>query len=327
MHVDRDIFKNAQDAIMITDASGKVSEINPSALKLIKKRQEKIIGQKLDQFFDGDFNKKKGEVELRKQNITLQYTRSEASNKQGFLYFFRDITDLKEEMMRREHFLGIAGHELKNPLATIKALNHVLLSQKAVRENELLTEYVKKINNKTDTLTKLIVELLDITKIKQKTLQLNPEVVSFNSLLSEVCEDFGHVNTTHEVIINNKTDENMFIDKSRIEQVIINLLKNAAKYSPDQNKIFINVKKTKKYLVCEVIDFGVGIPADQIDKVFNLYYRIPGRERTFDGLGVGLFIAYQIVRAHGGKMKIKSQLDHGSQLIFSLPFKPVFKNA
>ncbi len=319
MHVDRDIFKNSLDAIIIPEASGVIREINPAAGLLLRKRRSKVVGTRLEKYFDGDLSKKRGEVCLKGTEIILEYTKAQGTDKGVLLYFFRDITDLKQEIMRREHFLGIAGHELKNPLATIKALNHMLLHQKKVQKDNVLKEQIEKINSKTDTLTKLIMELLDVTKIKHKRLDLNLEKISFNEVLAEVVEDFHRINGSHKVEVHNKTNIKLKIDRMRIEQVLINFLKNAAKYSPDSDIIFLNIEKTKKYLVCEIIDFGIGIPQDQIEKVFNLYYSLPGREKTPEGLGVGLYIAREIIKAHGGKIKVKSEPGRGSQFIFYLP--------
>lgn len=319
MHVDRDVFKSALDAIIILDSRGLITEINPSAVKLFKKGKAKIVGRALSEFIDGNLQKNRGEVSPKGRGETLQYTKVRSTGKRGILYFFRDISDLKLEMQRREHFLSIAGHELKSPLATIKAINYLMLRRSSIQKDDFLKEQIQKVNSKADTLIRLIAELLDITKIRHKRLELTLEKVSFNKILKSVIDDFEKINKTHRVEVHNKTNVSLKLDKARIEQVILNLLKNAAKYSPGKDAIFINVEKSKKYLKCEIIDFGLGIPPEQIGKIFNLYYRLPGRERTFDGLGVGLFIASEIVKAHGGKMKVKSALNRGSQFIFYLP--------
>lgn len=327
MHVDRDIFKNALDAIIITEASsGVIREINPSALKLLHKRKIKTIGTNIQNYFDGNLNKNRGEVVLKKSDTVLQYNNTPSSTKGTHIYFFRDITDIKQEMLRREHFLGIAGHELKNPIAAIKALHQLLLMQKTVKEEPKIKELIQKAEIKTNTLLKLITELLDVTKIKHKRLDLNLEDVSFNKIIKEVVDDFHRINSTHKVEITNDTDIKIKVDKIRIEQVLINLLKNGAKYSPESGMVFINVEKTKRWLVCEVIDFGIGMPTEEISKVFNLYYRLPGREKTIEGLGVGLYIAYQIIKAHGGKMRVKSAPGRGSQFIFYLPLISKIRN-
>ncbi len=333
MHVDRDIFKNALDAIIIVNNAGSVLEVNPTAINLIKKRKGKITGQPLITFFDGDLTKERGEVMLKNDDakaidkeIILEYTKAEGTDKDKYLYFFRDISEFKLEIKRREHFLGIAGHELKNPLAAIKALDQMLLRSKKIKGDEFLETQLKKIDSKADTLTKLIKELLDITKIKHDTLGLNIKRVRFNSILDDVVEDFTRTETAHKVVVHNPTDVYINADPERIAQVIINLLKNGAKYSPNSDMLFVNVEKRKKYLICEVIDFGIGIPANELGNIFKLYYRLPDREYSFAGLGVGLYIAREIIKAHGGKMKVKSELGYGSQFNFYLPLKQKIKN-
>jgi K+-sensing histidine kinase KdpD len=326
MHSDRDIFQNALDAIIILDASGAIKDVNPSALDLLHKRRRKVVGLRLENFFYGNLTKKRGEVSLKRSKETvLEYTKAKSSDGTSLLYFFRDISDLKQEILRREHFLGIAGHELKNPLAAIKALNHMLLYQKKVQKDEFLKEHIKKVNVKTDVLTKLIMDLLDVTKIKHRRLELNMEKVGYKDCVSEIVEDFHNIQKTHKVELSVKTDVYIKIDKMRIGQVVMNLLKNAAKYSPGTDTIFLNVEKTKKYLVTEIIDFGMGIPPEGVENIFNLYYRLPNSEKSFDGLGVGLYIANQIVKAHGGKMKVKSAVNRGSQFIFYLPLTSKLK--
>jgi signal transduction histidine kinase len=326
MHVDRDIFKNALDAIVIADKDGVIQEVNPSTLELIKKRGQKIVGRKIEEFFNGDLTKKRGQVGLKNKETVLEYTRARILSNEKQLFFFRDITELRQEMLRREHFLGIAGHELKNPLAGIKALSHLVLSNPKIKDDAAISEQIKKIDLKADALHSLIRELLDITKIKQNALLLTIEPVSFKKILLEVIEDFKRINTTHKIDISIKKDARLKVDKERIEQVIINLLRNAAKYSPEADKIIVDVDLTKKYLTCKITDFGIGIPEDETEKVFNLYYRLPGREKSFAGLGVGLYIAREIIKAHKGFMKVRSRVGSGTDFIFYLPLKSNLKD-
>lgn len=315
------VFTNSHDAIFVTNLTGTILDFNPAALKLFGKKKKSLKGADLNNLVNGDISNKRGEVQIKKNKRTFEYLKTYGVTDATNLYFFRDITSIKEEMRRSEHFLGIAGHEFKTPLASIKALVHMMLLNKKVEKDEFIKEQLVKIDAKTQTLNTLIKNLLDITRIKQNKVDLFLESVNFQDLVKDIVSDFSALKTCSLSIVGN-ADIEVFLDKERIAQVIINLLKNAYKYSPDEKKIIVTLKKKKREVYFEVRDFGIGIPENEIDKIFELYYRPADSEENFDGYGVGLYISNEIVKTHGGRMWVKSKVGKGSRFSFSLPFVP-----
>jgi signal transduction histidine kinase len=160
---------------------------------------------------------------------------------------------------------------------------------------------------------------LDVTRIRQGNFPLKLSKVNFEKLVRRTIQDYTVTNNTHVIIFSGSAENKIYLDKERISQVIVNLLRNAVKYSPKANNITVGVRALKKRVICTVEDFGVGIVPEEQKKIFNLYYRHPDMKNNFKGLGVGLFISKEIVRAHKGKVWVTSELGKGSKFSFSLP--------
>jgi two-component system, OmpR family, phosphate regulon sensor histidine kinase PhoR len=234
----------------------------------------------------------------------------------------RDVSDQKIENKRRDHFLGIASHELKSPLASIKAILQILKKKFPDQIAGDLATYLEKINNKTDNLTYLINDLLDVTRIRQGKLEFTFQVIDINTLIEDVIEEVNLTSKSSRIIWKAGKIPELIADKNRIAQVLRNLLRNALKYSPDDTKVLIQTVVKKKLLEIQVIDHGAGVPDEDKTRVFDLYYRSPKKENVAQGMGVGLFIAAEIVKQHGGKIGVKNVKGGGSVFAFTLPFIP-----
>jgi signal transduction histidine kinase len=170
-------------------------------------------------------------------------------------------------------------------------------------------------------LTRLISELLDISKIETGTLDLKKEKFSLNELAIETVEDILYTNTRHSINLYHDFHGNIFGDKDRIGQVMINFLTNAIKYSPDSDKIDVTVRKVsdKEIGFC-VRDYGIGIEKSEQKKIFERFYRSRGKaEQTYPGFGIGLFIANEFIQKHGGQVWVESEKGKGSIFTFALP--------
>ena len=168
-------------------------------------------------------------------------------------------------------------------------------------------------------LTSLIGDLLDVTKINSGKIHLNQDTFDFEKLVLETAEEI-QMSTMHQIEINTQHVGTVFEDRERISQVITNLLSNAIKYSPDAERIIVNLNSDGKFATFTVRDFGIGMPEEKKDKVFEQYYRVSGDEQsTFPGLGLGLYIAAQIVERSNGKIWVESTIGKGSTFCFSLP--------
>ncbi|KFC20537.1 ATP-binding protein [Chryseobacterium sp. FH1] len=231
-----------------------------------------------------------------------------------------DIDEFKQFQQQKDNFLGIASHELKTPLTSLKLYSQFL--EKNLRKQEDLgnADVAKKMDEQINKLTSLVDDLLDVTKIQNGKIILNNSEFNFDELIAETVEE-QQMNTKHAIELNSEAIGVITGDRHRISQVMSNLINNAIKYSPTADKILITSKITEDNNVrfC-VRDFGIGIPDDKKDKVFEQYYRVSGsKEHTFPGLGLGLYISSEIIKRSGGKIFVNSVEGKGSDFCFEIP--------
>ena len=226
-----------------------------------------------------------------------------------------DIEEQKENEQRKDEFLSIASHELKTPLTSIKAFNQIMA--RSATEGKL-SQFIQKSAEHIYRLERLIADLLDVTKINAGKLRYNFEDIPVRDVLIHAKEDFQY-NDTHDIIIQDSADVIVKGDRFRLEQVLDNLIANAIKYSPEGNRIVINSIHDKDSLIISVQDFGIGIEAEKIDKLFDRYYRVDNTAMRFEGLGLGLYISNEIIKRHQGQMWIESEPGSGSTFYIKLP--------
>jgi PAS domain S-box-containing protein len=237
--------------------------------------------------------------------------RVEAENKQK-LYTQRlmDLNDYKDE------FMVMASHELKTPLTVILANLQIL--QDMMNEDPRVS-FISKTINQVNKLNDLIYNLFDVSKIQAGQLKYQFSHFDLNQLIREIIEHT--FNTTSHSLHFNSTNENFWInaDKERIEQVIVNILSNAIKYSPKNGDIILNLKRENKNIVVSISDKGIGIPESDLENIFLRFYRVSGSASSFSGSGIGLYISAEIIKSHGGKIWTESKLGEGSVFHFSIP--------
>jgi PAS domain S-box-containing protein len=235
-----------------------------------------------------------------------------------------DIDEQKQMQRQKDDFLGIASHELKTPVTSIKAYAQVLGAMLSNEGEEKKAQMVMKMDAQLNRLTNLIGDLLDVTKINSGRILFNKVWFDFNQAVQECVQDLQHTTNKHILVMDFKETGKIYSDKERIGQVITNLISNAVKYSPHANRIIISTERDEKMITVCVEDFGIGIPEDKKDKVFEQFYRVGGsKQHTFPGLGLGLYISNEIIRREGGKMWVNSTEGKGSTFCFSLPVAEV----
>jgi PAS domain S-box-containing protein len=245
----------------------------------------------------------------------------------GFIGACVDITELKQLQKQKDEFIGIASHELKTPVTSIKAYTQVLEAMLIKKGETKEAGMIAKMDMQINRLTSLIGDLLDVTKISSGRLQFNPSWFNFNTMIKEVLEELQRTTRSHTLIEDFQANVDVFADKDRIGQVITNLITNAIKYSPKADKIIISAKiEDGEVNVC-VEDFGIGISEEKLGKVFEQFYRVSGdKQHTFPGLGLGLYIASEIVKRENGRIWVTSTEGKGSTFCFSLPVNRVIAN-
>ena len=233
----------------------------------------------------------------------------------------RDITDRLELERRKDEFIGMASHELKTPITSLKGFTQLLrkkVEQQGIQETApILTRMEAQVNR----LTKLIDELLDVSKIQAGRVDYQEEPVDLAALLRETVELLQASSPTHALLLRGTHQAWMIGDKDHLSQALTNLITNAIKYSPQANKVDLALTVSHTTVTLRVRDYGVGIPKVYQKHIFDRFYRVPDRQQTFSGLGLGLYITHDIVMRHGGGITVESEEGKGSTFIVSLPLK------
>lgn len=230
-----------------------------------------------------------------------------------------DIDAQKENEQRKDEFLSIASHELKTPLTSIKSFNQLM---NRVRDGQQLGIYIQKSYNNILRLEKLINDLLDVTKINAGKMNYDLQPFDFLQMVREAIENVQLTASTHEIILNSCEPFKLEGDRLRLEQVLINLLDNAIKYSPGGEEVLVRVSLEEKHVIVCVQDYGVGIDKNNVNKLFDRYFRTDNTAMRFEGLGLGLYISADVIKRHDGTYWLESEPGEGSSFYFRLPLEP-----
>lgn len=230
-----------------------------------------------------------------------------------------DITEFKRLQQQKDDFISVASHELKTPMTSLKASIQIL--DKLIKTNgstDNISTFIEKANISLTKMQHLIESLLNVSKITAGQLALNKTHFKAGDMITESC-DHIRIAGDHVLIVTGDTDIEINADRSKIEQVIINLVNNAVKYAPQSRKIIIHVVRRTKTVKISVQDFGEGIAYDKIPHLFERYYRVDSTGVQYSGLGLGLYISAEIVERHGGKIGVNSEAGKGSTFWFTMP--------
>jgi len=240
----------------------------------------------------------------------------------------RFTNEMKELEKRKDTFITMASHELKTPITSIKGYVQLLL--KMVNDIDkkgeelsrpLLHSSLLTIDKQVSKMTRLISELLDLSKIETGQFELRIQKFNLNDLVAETIKDLQQTTSHHQISLQNGMEFDIRGDKDRIGQVITNLLTNAIKYSPRSDKIEVQIYPLgREEVAISIRDYGIGIEKSEQNKIFERFYRAEGEEeKTYPGFGIGLFIASEIVNRHRGHIKVDSEPGKGSLFTVVLP--------
>jgi PAS domain S-box-containing protein len=234
----------------------------------------------------------------------------------------REVTEQVELEQRKDNFISIASHELKTPITVLRGFTQLLTRQFDQQGTQEPVSMLLKMDAQISRLVKLIDELLDASKIQAGRLDYEEESVDLDALVHETVEILQGSNPTHSLRVSGATHTIILGDKDRLGQVLTNLITNAVKYSPQANSVDISLSSTKEAALINVRDYGVGIASTHQKHIFDRFYRVQdSSNKTFKGLGMGLYIAQEIVKRHGGDLTVESEEGQGSTFTVSLPLE------
>lgn len=245
----------------------------------------------------------------------------------GYTGSVTDITEIKKLEQRKDDFIKMASHELKTPITSINGYVQLLLNiykeaeaQKLQMSGAIVKSSLETIAKQVTKLTRLVSELLDLSKIETGKLELHCDEFNLEELVEETVRDIRYTTSKHALIVESRFEGKIYGDKDRLSQVLTNVLNNAIKYSPASDRVEIFIEGNEDSAIISIKDYGIGIDKKDHRKIFERFYRVEGKtEQTYPGFGIGLFITGEIVSRHKGTISVQSEKGKGSVFIIQLP--------
>ncbi len=334
------LFQSTQEGVIVVNKNKEVLRMNPTALRLLNiDSSQSLEGRQLiEVIWNYTLDEMTGKVietgdvfsreisfdhlNNRILDVTVSPLFNEKGEIRGAIIVFADITEKKKLEKIRQDFISNVSHELKTPLTSIKAMVEVLLEGGA-DDSKLRKDFLENINQEVDRLSRLVNDLLLLSRLESDKAFLNPVPTDFVSLVTRTVSRFQpramKEGLTLTLDIKGEIPP-IKVDVNYIDQVISNLIDNAIKYTPSGGKIDVLVEDLGKEVKVSVKDTGIGISKEDLPRVFERFYRgDKSRNLSLGGVGLGLSIVRHIVEAHGGKVGVESSLGKGSTFYFILP--------
>ncbi|MCE2247868.1 cell wall metabolism sensor histidine kinase VicK [Streptococcus thermophilus] len=337
------VLSYMSDGVIATNRLGQITMINSTAQRLLNLDRETATQMSILDILDGEnpytyseLLSKTPEIHLSRRDandefVTLRVNfaliRKESGFISGLVAVLHDATEQEKEERERRLFVSNVSHELRTPLTSVKSYLEAL-DDGALNE-EIAPNFIKVSLDETNRMMRMISDLLALSRIDNKSTQLNVEMTNFTAFMTHILNRFGQIKSqetnpgkSYEIIrdypVNSIWVE---IDTDKMTQVIDNILNNAIKYSPDGGKITVSMKTTDTQLIVSISDQGLGIPKKDLPLIFDRFYRVDkARSRAQGGTGLGLSIAKEIVKQHNGFIWAKSEYGKGSTFTIVLPY-------
>lgn len=334
------VIDNLNDGIIILDSSSRILAINHIMEQLLNLKRDEIKGKHINEclcnneiftFILTNYEsidklvEKTADINVRLSNIRVSYKtliRGDG-NPCGSLLIAKDITSQKLTEQAKIEFLSHVSHELKSPINTIKGYTEMLIEGE-VNNKETMLEFCNIVNEEADRLASLINNLLNLSRIERGSLVLTKSMTrtrEFIENIFKIARSQKKKQINYELIIPDKVSP-INIDKEFMGTVLINLIGNATKYTPEEGRVILRVEENAGKIMINIIDNGIGISEEDIPHIFEEFYRSSDEQvRKQTGHGLGLAIAKQIVELHDGEIKVISKKGEGSQFSIVLPIE------
>lgn len=328
------------DGIFITNPKGVIEYVNPSFEKMTGFTKKEALGKTPSIIKSGQQDDKiykklwstilsgktfRSVVINKKKNGELFYTdhtitplKDDKGKITHFVGIWKDITEKIQEEKRKDEFISLISHELKTPVTSIKGFLQILQSHSNNLENPMFGNLLTKTQQQISNLIVLIEDLLNAIKTQKGKLKMKKTFLLFDEQIKDIVENIRPLATKHNILFKGATEKYVYADSYRLNQVISNLLFNAIKYSLN-GEIIVSVYTKKNNVICSVQDFGLGISSENQEKIFDQFFRVDDKkQKTYPGMGLGLYIAKEIIKMHKGKIWVESKKDKGSTFFISL---------
>lgn len=333
------VLAQMTDGVVITDGKGRTILINMAAERMFNTRVETAIGNSIAQVLRHhqwiglwERCRKTGQeqsdtLESPRRDIFIQGIALPLGDAlpEHILMLFQDLTRIRRLETVRRDFVSNISHELRTPLASLKALVETLRSG-ALEDPPAAQRFLYHMETEVDALTHMVSELLELTRIESGQVPLKLKPVSPRKLLAKAKERLSVQAERNQLTVSLDCSKKLpcvLVDKPRLEQVLVNLLHNAIKFTPPGGSIILSARLQENVILFCVQDTGKGIPVEDFTRIFERFYKTDPA-RSSSGTGLGLAIARHLVEAHGGKIWVESVEERGSRFYFTIP---VVKNS
>ncbi|WP_080849064.1 cell wall metabolism sensor histidine kinase WalK [Cytobacillus gottheilii] len=325
------------DGVIATDRKGRVILINDPAAKMLNVSRETVLSSSIvslleleeEYTFEAlldeqdsvilDYSDQPNPLILRANFSVIQ---KETGFVNGLITVLHDITEQEKIDMERREFVANVSHELRTPLTTMRSYLEAL-AEGAWEDQEIAPHFLNVTQTETERMIRLVNDLLQLSKMDSKDYRLTKEWIDFIPFYNRIIDRFEFTKSQNVIFERRLPEHSIFveIDEDKLTQVLDNIISNALKYSPEGGKVSFKIEDQEGYIIISISDQGVGIPKENLSKIFERFYRVDkARTRKLGGTGLGLAIAKEMVEAHGGKIWADSIEGKGTTVSFSLPY-------
>ena len=329
------------DGVLATNRRGQITMINDMAKRQLGVERDDALNQnilellKIEEEYElRELITQSPELMIYSQNLNGEYIslrvrfaliRRESGFISGLVAVLHDTTEQEKEERERRLFVSNVSHELRTPLTSVKSYLEAL-DEGALTE-PVAPDFIKVSLDETNRMMRMVTDLLHLSRIDNETSHLDVELINFTAFITFILNRFDKMKSQDEEkkyeLVRDYPITSVWIeiDTDKMTQVIDNILNNAIKYSPDGGKITVNMKTTDDQMILSISDQGLGIPKEDLPKIFDRFYRVDkARSRAQGGTGLGLAIAKEIIKQHKGFIWAKSEYGKGSTFTIVLPY-------
>jgi len=335
------ILSYMTDGVLATNRRGQITMINDMAKRQLGVESDDALNQNIlellkieDEYELRDLITQSPEMRIYSQNVNGEYIslrvrfaliRRESGFISGLVAVLHDTTEQEKEERERRLFVSNVSHELRTPLTSVKSYLEAL-DEGALYE-PVAPDFIKVSLNETNRMMRMVTDLLHLSRIDNASGHLDVELINFTAFITFILNRFDKMRSQYQEkkyeLVRDYPITSVWIeiDTDKMTQVIDNILNNAIKYSPDGGKITVSMKTTDDQMILSISDQGLGIPKEDLPKIFDRFYRVDkARSRAQGGTGLGLAIAKEIIKQHNGFIWAKSEYGKGSTFTIVLPY-------
>ena len=335
------ILSYMTDGVLATNRRGKITMINDMAKKQLGVQKEEVLNKSIlellkieDEYELRDLITQIPELIIDSQDANGEYlslrvrfalVRRESGFISGLVAVLHDTTEQEKEERERRLFVSNVSHELRTPLTSVKSYLEAL--DEGALSEPVAPDFIKVSLDETNRMMRMVTDLLHLSRIDNATSHLDVELINFTAFITFILNRFDQIRGQDEEkkyeLVRDYPITSVWIeiDTDKMTQVIDNILNNAIKYSPDGGKITVTMKTTDDQMILSISDQGLGIPKQDLPRIFDRFYRVDrARSRAQGGTGLGLAIAKEIIKQHKGFIWAKSEYGKGSTFTIVLPY-------